>query len=54
MENFQEGRKVMDASDRTIEYLRSCGILCYKPGIAKGKCSAPYVMGAAAAAMRRA
>lgn len=34
----------MDACDRTIEYLRSCGMLCYKPGIAKGKCSAPYVV----------
>ena len=34
----------MDACDRTIEYLRSCGMLCYKPGIAKGKCAAPYVV----------
>lgn len=44
----------MDACDRTIEYLRSCGMLCYKPGIAKGKSPHPMSWCAAAAAMRRA
>lgn len=34
----------MDACDRAIEHLRSAGLLCYRPGIAKGKCAAPYVV----------
>ncbi|MDO5300843.1 MAG: hypothetical protein Q4F18_15550 [Clostridia bacterium] len=34
----------MDACDRTREYLQSQGLLCYKPGIARGKCRAPYVV----------
>lgn len=34
----------MDACDRVIEHLRSIGLACYKPGIAKGKCAVPYVV----------
>ncbi|MGN1370182.1 MAG: hypothetical protein ACI4WX_15030 [Aristaeellaceae bacterium] len=34
----------MDACDRVIKHLCSVGLLCYKPGIAKGKCVAPYVV----------
>ena len=34
----------MDACDRVLEHLNSIGLLCYKPGIAKGKCVAPYVV----------
>lgn len=34
----------MDACDRAIEHLRSVGLMCYKPGIARGKCCTPYVV----------
>lgn len=34
----------MDACDRVREHLTDCGLLCYRPGIAKGKCAAPYVV----------
>lgn len=34
----------MDACDRVIGHLQSQGLLCYKPGIAKGACRAPYVV----------
>ncbi len=34
----------MDACDRAREHLQAQGLLCYKPGIAKGKCHAPDVV----------
>ena len=34
----------MDACDRVREHLTDCGLLCYRPGIVKGKCAAPYVV----------
>ena len=34
----------MDACQRTMEHLTASGILTYKPGVATGKCRAPYVV----------
>ncbi len=34
----------MDACQRTMEHLTVSGILTYKPGVATGKCRAPYVV----------
>lgn len=34
----------MDACERVIAHLQSRGLLCYRPGIAKGPCRAPYVV----------
>lgn len=34
----------MDACERALEHLTASGILCYKPGIATGKCRQPYVV----------
>ena len=40
----------MDACQRTMEHLTASGILTYKPGVATGKCRAPYVVGMSGAA----
>ena len=34
----------MDACQRAMEHLTASGILTYKPGVATGKCRAPYVV----------
>ena len=34
----------MEATARALEHLRERGIMAYRPGVAKGKCRAPYVV----------